>query len=793
MIFKKFFNQNAHGADFFANQFNVSPKVMQLILSRGMDTEDKIREYLNPNVFHDPFSIQGMKQLKDRIEIAKQLKDKVLIFGDYDVDGVSATAIMLKTLKKLGIEADYYLPNRYVDGYGLTIDVIDKIVNKYNPQLIITVDCGISCYKEVEYAKEKGVEIIVTDHHEIPEILPDTIVLNAKIKGQDYPFDGLCGTGLAYKISEALVGKEAEEFLPIAALATIADIVPLLDENRTIVTKGLKLFEKYLPVGIKMLIKDSKLSIQNISSTDISFKIAPKLNASGRMGDAGDSLMLYLETDPVKIKKYIEKIKAHNQKRQDLCNKIFEDAEKALKKINLRDTRVISLASKAWDQGVLGIVCSRLVEKYNKPVFLFALVNNELHGSGRSIDDINIHELLSSMKDILDTFGGHSMAAGLTLKRDKYEEFTKRVNSFVFDKVDDKVFIPITYYDEELKVEEITDEFLKDLNLLEPVGCSNPKPKFKIISNDIEVTPMKKYPQHANIKIGDLELVYFNYIDEYNKIMFSRQKSFIFEFQQNEKKGIVSDFDGGYFIKENINNLVEPIKFEQLKYDKTSDARYKLYTKKDLLELVTKTLQTVYGTCFVTFSAYQYVNFVKTYTLQGIFHFGVADTLGSGYNSVILSPIGLDWAKNFSKIIFLGPILEEGYISKLNEITDAEIYLPIDKQLDTKDFKKLDLSRNSFAKIYSKLCLQSNKSFNNVYDLYFSCFNNGEIEFQDFYSAVLTFSELNLLNLTQAEFLNVYTNKKQKKLLTDSVVYNKLNMLKNVVRSQDEKGNWRES
>lgn len=786
MIFKKFFNQNVEDTDFFANRFNLPPKIMELILSRGINTEEKIAEYLNPQISHDPFALKGMKELKDRVLIAKELKDKVLIFGDYDVDGVSATAIMLKTLKKMGIDADYYLPNRYVDGYGLTCEVLDKIIEKYDPQLIITVDCGISCYKEVEYAKNKGVEIIVTDHHEIPEIIPDTIVLNAKMEGQAYPFRELCGTGLAYKISQALIGeKEAEQFLPIACIATISDIVPLVDENRAIVARGLKLFEKYLPIGLKMLIKENKLMINSITSTDISFKIAPKLNASGRMGDASDSLKLYLETDIAKNKRYIEKIKAHNVKRQDLCNKIYEDCEKALKRIKMKDIRVISLASKVWDQGVLGIVCSRLVEKYHKPVFLFSQVGNELHGSGRSIDDINIHEILSSLKDILETYGGHSMAAGLTLKREKYEEFTKRVNSFVFEKVDDKVFIPISYYDQDITLEEINDEFYKNLQVLEPVGCGNPRPKFKITASDIEINPMKRFPQHANIKIGDLELFYFNFTKDYNKMYFSRQKSFIFEFQDCARKGVVSDFDGGSFIKENINIYVEPIDYLQFGYDKEEDLNYNFYSKGDLLNLVTKTLPTVFGTAFVSFSSYDYVNFSKTYTMQGIFHYGFCDTTCLGYNSLLLSPIGVNWAKNFSKIVFLNPILDEGYIQEIKKVSGAEIYIPLDKKMNYKRFQDIDISRTNFGKIYSILSSKGELSSNSVFTLYDAFFAESGVKFKDYFAALCCFAELGIITITMDEVFKVKPNRKVKRNLSESKIYNKLSLIKNVVKSEE--------
>ena len=405
MIFKKFFNQNSALVREYAEKFNVLPSTMYLILSRGLTSEEEIKDYLSVGELLNPFLIKGMKELCERVKLAKELGDRVLIFGDYDVDGISATAIMLKTLKRLGIDASFYLPNRYEDGYGLSCEVLDKIEKKFCPDLIITVDCGISCHDEVEYCKKKGIDIIITDHHEIPEILPDTLVLNAKMKGQDYPFSELCGTGMAYKVSEALLGqKKAEEFLPIASIATIADIVSLTGENRNIVKRGFLCFDK-LPIGLKQLFKENKVSLQNPSASDIAFKIAPKINSAGRMGKAEDSLKLYMSEDMVEIRAYLQKINKHNQRRQELSSIIMEDAEKAIKKMDLSKTRVITLASKKWDQGILGIACARLVEEYNRPVFLFSQVGDVLHGSGRSIDDINIHKLLSSMSDILETFG----------------------------------------------------------------------------------------------------------------------------------------------------------------------------------------------------------------------------------------------------------------------------------------------------------------------------------------------------------------------------------------------------
>lgn len=787
MIFKKFFNKDADKVKHFAQEFKLSEKVTELLLSRGLNTDVDIEEFLNPKKLHDPYLLKGMKELVDRVKLAKELKDRVLIFGDYDVDGVSATSIMLKALKIYGIKAEYYLPNRYIDGYGLTNAVIDKIASIYSPNLIITVDCGISCYKEVEYAKNLGIEIVVTDHHEIPEIIPDTIVVNAKLPNQDYPFMELCGTGVAFKFAQALLGeREAEQFLPETAIATIVDIVPLLGENRTIVTKGLKLCERYLPIGLKLMFKEYDIPITKPNATDISFKIGPKLNASGRMGDAGDSLKIYFETNPVTIKKDLEKIKKHNTKRQEICNKIYDDCEKALTKMDMRNQRVITLASKSWDKGVLGIVCSRLVEKYHKPTFLFAQEGELLCGSGRSINDINIHELLSSLKDILETFGGHSMAAGLTLKRSNYEQFTNKINAFALNNINDEVYIPIKYYDQDIADEEITPEFIKELELLEPYGCENQRPKFRVTAQDIDIQPMKRYPQHANIKIGNLNLTYFNFLDNIVKIKFSRKKSFIFEFQPHSNKGIVDEFDGGSYIVEDSYKKLNSIEINQLVIKGDGNANFKLYPKEKLLSFVGGTTTTVFGTCFVTYSCFDYVEFTKNYNTQGIYQFGIYEDKEIGYNSLLLSPKGLNWAKNYNKIIFLSPVIEKDFISALNKITDAEIYIPIEEMGNPRKFAGIDLSRETFGHIYKSIVGKVNKDIYNVFELYDKCEISQQVSFNTFYSALLIFNELKIIELEKDKQTKLKINKSVKRDLMQSKIYRNLLLLKDTFKGENE-------
>ncbi len=789
MIFKKFFNEGADKVQYFAEKYNLSPRVSELILARGIK-EDEIEEYLHPSIMHNPFLLKGMRQLIDRVKLAKELKDKVLIFGDYDVDGVSATAIMIKALAIFGIKADYYLPNRYIDGYGLTNAVIDKVYREFNPNLIITVDCGISCYQEVEYAKNLGIEIIVTDHHEIPEIIPSTIVVNAKLEGQEYPFKDLCGTGVAYKFAQALLGnEEAEQFLPIASIATIVDIVPLKGENRTIVTKGFSLFERYLPIGLKMMFKEYGLNIKKPNSTNISFKIGPKLNASGRMGDACDSLKIYLETDPVVIKSYLEKIKHHNLRRQEICNRIFEDCDKILKKSVLKNQRVISLASANWDKGVLGIVCSRLVEKYHKPVFLFVKEGDLLCGAGRSIDDINIHELLSSLKDILVTFGGHSMAAGLTLKIENYKLFTQKINDFALNNINDSVFMPIEYYDQEITEEEIDEKFIKELMCLEPVGCGNPRPRFKITVQDAQLVPMKRMTQHAKVQIGKLNLVYFNYLDSLIKIYFSRQKSFIFELDSLSFNGTITAFDGGNFIVENAFKKLNAVQLNQLACSSNSEAKFTMYPKAELLNFVSMANNSLFGTCFVSYNCFDYIEFCKEYNTKGIYHFGIYESGTIGYNTILLAPKGLSWAKNFSRIVFLTPVIDNGFIASLNKVTDAEIFLPLEKTADPRKFSGVDVDRKTFGRIFKEISAYNGKQVHNVFDFYEQLNISKTVSFFTFYCALLVFGQLRLILMSDDKNV-LKINEKIKTDLSQSKIYNEIILLKESLKGEAKYGKY---
>lgn len=790
MKFLKYYNASISNALLYgySEKFKVHPKIMQLIVSRGYKTEAEISKFLYPNKqnFHNPYLLKDMDRFVNRVKEAMSKNQKILIFGDYDVDGVSACAIMIKTFEKLNYSVDYYLPNRYIDGYGLTNETLDKIKNTKSPDLIITVDCGISCYKEVEYAKSIGIEIIITDHHEIPEILPDCICLNAKLKNQEYPFNGLCGTGLAFKISQAILGECADEFLPIAAIATIADIVPLLDENRAIVKLGMSLFDKFLPLGIKAMIKDQKISLSNISSTDISFKIAPKLNASGRMGDAEDSLLLYLEKNPVKIKQQINKILAHNLERQKLCNLVYDDCKNRLKNENISKIRSIVLYDEKWDQGILGIVCARLLEEYNRPVFLFSKIDNILKGSARSLPDINIHLLLSNLSDILETFGGHTVAAGLSLDVKNFNEFKRRVNSYIFQNINDKAFMPIQYYDMEISEDEISLDFVKNLSLLEPFGCENQVPKFKIDTNRLSILPMKNCPNHANLNLDKkLSLVYFNYLKDQYKLKHAKNKSVIFEFQKSDykiQKGIVKEFNCDFELEEkNILNL-ESFYLSQLQNIGENGANFEQYDDEKFLKIISDLSLSVFGTAIVFYSQKSLSEFLKNYNVENIYNFELGENLSdNGFNSILFCPKGSDWAKNYENIVFYDAILDKGFLSKINHISSAKVFIPKNKRFDSKLFTTLNISRENFAKIYSVFKKLENIEFISLQNFYTE-FCKLKINFVDFYLAFLVFSELKFIQVSEQNGVFTFSITTNKSELSNSKIYAFVDLIKKTGR-----------
>lgn len=703
MIFKqKRYEINESDIDLLAKQEKLSPILTKILASRGYDTPNKISDFLHPNLsqLHDPFLLKNMDIVTEKIKNAIENNKRILIFGDYDVDGISATAILYKYFQSKGITASYYLPNRYEDGYGLTIETAKKVINAYNPEFLITVDCGISCYKEVEFLMQSGIDVVVTDHHEIPQILPNCPIIDAKMEGQQYPFKELCGAGVALKIVQAL-GEKLDEYLPICAIATIADIVSLTDENRAIVVCGLKNFNK-LPKGLKMLVEGLKIS--NVTSGDIAFKIAPKINASGRMGDATISLNLYIYQEEKLLKESLEKLTEMNNRRQELCTIIYNDAIELLKRENQNDKRAIILSSPNWDSGLLGIVCARLTEEFNKPTFLFSEVDGFLRGSVRSIAQINIHQVLSSTSTLLETFGGHSMAAGLTLKKDNFIKFKYEIENYFFKNFSYKDFVNIKEYDLMIDSKIINQKMVRDLEVLEPCACGNPKPIFYSKFSNLKASVMKNYAQHLNLVTPEnFSFISFNNGSMHELIENSYVCELTYELQVNEFrgksyiKGLVKNIKcSGY--KDSLKDYVDGNYLEQLLLNK-SNYKNSFYNYDNLTFLLNKlTTKSSYGTLLVC-NNLSTAKDLSMYLFTHQFDFYFKQINSNSSNNAII--VGLNSSKNlsnYSNIVFLEPLLNMDYLNNFA----GNLYLPKNHDINLFDLG-LDFSHEYFSNVYKKL------------------------------------------------------------------------------------------
>ena len=478
----QFYEENNELAEEISNKFKISKLLAQILINKNVTKDDEIEVFLNPkrNNFYDPFLMPDMEKAVERIIKAIENKEKVLIYGDYDVDGITSTTVLKKFLEKLGMTVDYHIPNRLKEGYGLNKEAIEEIAEK-GTQLMITVDCGISGVEETEYAKLKGIDVIITDHHEPGENLPNAIaVVDAKIKTNRYPFNQLAGVGVVFKLIQALSirlkldEKEYLQYLDLVCLGTISDIVPLVDENRVIAKLGLKLVNVTKNIGLRTLLESAGYTVAD--SNTISFGIAPRVNACGRMGFADQALGLLLSENRNDALELATKLNEYNKERQEKEKKIFNDALELIEQ-DEENSPAIVLGKEGWHHGVIGIVSSKITEMFFKPSILIGFEGDEGKGSGRSIPGIDLHEALLKCGNNLEKYGGHAMAIGLSLKKENFGEFKKELNEYLAS-------LNIGEIKQIIKVDAIADlqsismKTVEELKLLEPFGEENKMPIF---------------------------------------------------------------------------------------------------------------------------------------------------------------------------------------------------------------------------------------------------------------------------------------------------------------------------
>ncbi len=486
--------------------YEIAPVIATILLNRGITEPDN---FLAPSedALLDPFLMLGMEKATSRILDAINNGEKIAIYGDYDVDGITSTAIMVKFLRSHRADVIYYIPDRHEEGYGINMDAIDKI-HSSGVSLLVTVDCGITAVKEIAYAKELGIDTIITDHHECKEETPDAFcLLNPKQPDCQYPFKRLAGVGVAFKLLQALTLKMhfhmrelIDEYIDLVAIGTIADVMPLVGENRIIVKRGLELLKYTVNRGIRALADVAEINLSDVQTGTIGFMLAPRINAAGRMGDPRCAVELLLSKDEMSAKRYAQILNDKNCERQETEISILEDALNIIETTpSIKDDFVIVLAHEGWHHGIIGIVASKISERFNKPCILISTDEENGKGSGRSIRSFNLFKALENSSHLMQKFGGHDLAAGLSIKPENIDEFRNEINAYAKGLLTEDDFMPILYIDSELPPAYINMNTAEKLSILEPYGMGNACPLF--YTKDLKISQIRPLSDGKHIKL----------------------------------------------------------------------------------------------------------------------------------------------------------------------------------------------------------------------------------------------------------------------------------------------------
>lgn len=504
-----------------SRECGLPPVIATILMNRGISEPEGFIHPTEDSLI-DPFLMRGMDAAVSRIMDAITNHEKIAVYGDYDVDGITSTAIMVKFLHSHKADVMYYIPDRLEEGYGINKGAIDKIAGA-GVTLLITVDCGITAVSEVDYAKQLGMDVIITDHHECKDEIPDAYcLLNPKQPDCTYPFKKLAGVGVAFKLLQALTIKMRfhmreliEEYADLVAIGTVADVMPLIGENRAIVKKGLELLRYTMNKGIRALADAADINLSSAQTGTIGFMIAPRINAAGRMGDPRCAVELLLATDDMTAKKYAQKLNDENHDRQETEIQILDDALKMMEMTpSFQEDYVIVLSHDHWHHGIIGIVASKISERFHKPCILISTDGETGKGSGRSIHSFNLFKALEFCQDDLLKFGGHDLAAGLTIAPDRIEKFREKINAYAKSVLTEEDFVPLLYLDSELPAQYINMNTVERLSILEPYGMGNASPLF--FARNLVITQIRPLSEGKHVKLtlrsGDycIEAVGFN-------------------------------------------------------------------------------------------------------------------------------------------------------------------------------------------------------------------------------------------------------------------------------------------
>ena len=502
--------------EYIKQKYKLKNLIVKIIEQKNFKNEEELKVFLNPtrNDFYDPYLMPDMEKAVSRITKALKNNENITIFGDYDADGITSTTILKRFFHDINKECNVYIPNRLNEGYGLNKNAIKKL-SEDGTNLIITVDCGITAIEETKYAKELGIDIVITDHHEPGEEIPDAeAVVDCKRKDNKYPFRELAGCGVAFKLTQALCKNlelnenQALKYLDIACVGTISDVVPLVDENRVIVKLGMLLLKQTKNLGLKQIINNAHF--KEFNSMSVAFGITPRINACGRLGHQDEALELFTTDNQEKATELAKKMDEYNIQRQLEEKRIYDEAITLLQEETQTNgiTNCIVLGHENWNPGVIGIVSSRITEKFYKPSILVCFDKDIAKGSGRSIEGFDLHKALMECDKYLTNYGGHSLAAGLSLNRKDFEKFKNMINEYAEKNIKDEDLIPTINIDLKLEDSQLNIEDVEELKLLEPFGQSNEEPIFMI--TNLKVVSIKTLSDGKHLK---LYLKNQNYLD----------------------------------------------------------------------------------------------------------------------------------------------------------------------------------------------------------------------------------------------------------------------------------------
>ena len=479
--------EQTEAAKALAKETGISPVLCKLLLERGITSAAEAKRFFRPQLseLHDPFLMKDMSIAVERLNQAMGKKERILVYGDYDVDGTTAVALVYKFLQQFYSNIDYYIPDRYNEGYGVSVKGVDYAYET-GVKLIIVLDCGIKAVEEIAYAKDKGIDFIICDHHVPDDVLPPAVaILNAKRPDATYPYEHLSGCGVGFKFMQAFALNNGIEFhqltplLDLVAVSVASDIVPIMGENRVLTYHGLKQLNSNPSVGLKAIIDICGLSEKEITVGDIVFKIGPRINASGRIQNGKEAVELLIEKDFSSALEKANQINQYNATRKDLDTTMTEEANHIVDSLEgLAERRTIVIYNEAWHKGVIGIVASRLTEIYYRPAVVLTRTDNLATGSARSVSGFDVYKAIENCRDLLENFGGHTYAAGLSMKVENVEEFTRRFEMYVSEHILPEQTSAVIDIDAEIDFRDITPKFHADLKKFNPFGPDNHKPVF---------------------------------------------------------------------------------------------------------------------------------------------------------------------------------------------------------------------------------------------------------------------------------------------------------------------------